>query len=220
MTDLSQWDFAGSFDQHEASCLVLGLDPAAVTRAEICATPISRHIEDAYYRAFNLVMYEIDPPLYEDEDDHVFFDTGESEEDRLFSEQLEVVRSFGDGYQMRKWSKSGSDAIALQRFSRRTFVQWITANSLPSKYAFVRRTVEQSEQRDDCLAFENPTGLLKKFHAAHVKFWGLYDPSDRSTAPTNDHVTEWLTQQGVSVRTAEVMATMMRPDNFPVGRRS
>lgn len=221
MTDLSQWDSAGSFDQHEASCLVSGLDPAAVTREEVRVRPISKHIEEAYSRAFNFVMMEIDPPPAEDEEaDHLLTDVGQSEMDRLFSTDLEALLSGGDGSVMRKWYNQGHNDPALQRFSRRALVKWITANSVRSEYAFVARAVEQAGQGDHCLVFDKPTELLKKLHAAHAKFWGLYDPCDRSTAPTNDQVAEWLTRQGVSMRTAEVMATMIRLDNLPVGRRS
>lgn len=63
------------------------------------------------------------------------------------------------------------------------------------------------------------TDLLRKLAAAADRFWRLYDPADNTTAPTNQQVTDWLKQQGVADRTAEIMATIMRADGLPTGPR-
>jgi hypothetical protein len=63
------------------------------------------------------------------------------------------------------------------------------------------------------------TDLLRKLAAAAERFWKLYDPEDITTAPTNRQVVEWLEQQGVSHRNAEVMATILRADGLPTGPR-
>lgn len=63
------------------------------------------------------------------------------------------------------------------------------------------------------------TRLLTILAAAADRFWSLYDPSEPSTAPTNDQVTAWLVSEKVPTRTAEVMATILRADGLPTGRR-
>lgn len=64
------------------------------------------------------------------------------------------------------------------------------------------------------------TNLLKKLAEAATKFWSLYDPKDATTAPTNKQVIDWLIDEGVAKRTAEVMATILRADNLPTGPRT
>lgn len=63
------------------------------------------------------------------------------------------------------------------------------------------------------------TELLRKLAAAVSQFWTLYDPADKATAPTNQQVSEWLQKQGVSKPTSDVMATILRADGLPTGRR-
>jgi len=66
---------------------------------------------------------------------------------------------------------------------------------------------------------EYDTHLLRLLAATVRKFWSLYDPGDPSTAPTNRMVVEWLMTQDVPERTAEAMATILRADGLPTGRR-
>lgn len=63
------------------------------------------------------------------------------------------------------------------------------------------------------------TDLLRKLAAAANRFWKNYDPSDNTTAHTNEEVADWLKEQGVSVRTAESIATILRADGLPTGPR-
>lgn len=63
------------------------------------------------------------------------------------------------------------------------------------------------------------TDLLRKLAAAAQRFWRNYDPADPTTAPTNQQVIDWLKGQGVSERTAEVMATILRADGLSTGPR-
>jgi hypothetical protein len=65
------------------------------------------------------------------------------------------------------------------------------------------------------------TKLLRSLGAAANKLWKNYDPEDPTTAPTNEQVTTWLMEQeGVTERTAEVIATILRADGLPTGPRS
>ncbi|MCD6704913.1 MAG: hypothetical protein LT080_00465 [Thiobacillus sp.] len=63
------------------------------------------------------------------------------------------------------------------------------------------------------------TELLRKLARAADLFWKNYQPGQPSTAPTNEQVIEWLTDQKVARRTAEIMATILRADGLPTGPR-
>jgi hypothetical protein len=63
------------------------------------------------------------------------------------------------------------------------------------------------------------TDLLRKLAYAADRFWKNYDPNDPTTAPTNEQVSDWLKSQGVAVRTAEIMASILRADGLPTGPR-
>jgi hypothetical protein len=66
---------------------------------------------------------------------------------------------------------------------------------------------------------EHETELLRKLAAAAERFWKRYDPSDATTAPTNETIVAWLKEQGVADRNAQVMATILRADGLPTGPR-
>lgn len=66
---------------------------------------------------------------------------------------------------------------------------------------------------------DHETKLLRELAAAADKFWKLYDPTDPSTAPTNEAVVAWLKNKGVADRNAQVMATILRADGLPSGPR-
>lgn len=63
------------------------------------------------------------------------------------------------------------------------------------------------------------TESLKLLARAADNFWKNYDPSEPAQAPKNDVVTAWLIDHGMSSRMAEIVATMLRDDNLPAGRR-
>ncbi len=52
------------------------------------------------------------------------------------------------------------------------------------------------------------------------KFWKHYDPGDTTTAPTNEAVIEWLVQNDMARRKAEVVASLLRADGVPTGPRT
>ncbi|WCM86681.1 hypothetical protein [Acidovorax sp. NCPPB 3576] len=65
------------------------------------------------------------------------------------------------------------------------------------------------------------TEALGHLEAAAKRFWtDLYDPSDPSTAPTNDMVERWLiTERGVSKQKAAAIASILRLDGLRTGPR-
>lgn len=64
------------------------------------------------------------------------------------------------------------------------------------------------------------TKYLRKLLEASDKFWKRYDPSlGADTAPTNEQVSNWLIQEGISAALANSMATILRADDLRSGRR-
>lgn len=67
---------------------------------------------------------------------------------------------------------------------------------------------------------EYSTELLEHLAAAARKWWVNYDPTDPSTAPTNEQVEKWLREERkVSGRVAESMAQILRAEGLPHGPR-
>jgi hypothetical protein len=65
------------------------------------------------------------------------------------------------------------------------------------------------------------TALLRHLAAAAERFWVRYDPSDSTTAPTNEKIADWLKEQGLkSQKMADSIATILRHDELPPGPRS
>jgi hypothetical protein len=63
------------------------------------------------------------------------------------------------------------------------------------------------------------TKLLRELAAAAERYWKNYDPSDSTTAPTNDQVISWLLERGVAKRNAQIIASMLRADGLRPGPR-
>ncbi len=64
------------------------------------------------------------------------------------------------------------------------------------------------------------TEYLGHLDAAARKWWTLYDPSDPTTAPTNEMVSDWLqAERSLSREKARAIASMLRPDGLPTGPR-
>ena len=80
--------------------------------------------------------------------------------------------------------------------------------------------VEGSDQPSRWPWGSHHTQYLGHLEAAARKWWVLYDPSDATTAPTNDMVSEWLQlERNVSKEKAKAIASMLRPDGLPTGPR-
>ena len=50
-------------------------------------------------------------------------------------------------------------------------------------------------------------------------FWADFDPEAPDDAPTNEQVIEYLTRRGMSERVAQAVASLIRHEKAPVGRR-
>ncbi|MCZ8107625.1 MAG: hypothetical protein O9972_58405, partial [Burkholderiales bacterium] len=64
---------------------------------------------------------------------------------------------------------------------------------------------------------------LKALAAAADRWWKRYDPTDATTAPTNDAVVEWLRKEfpdpPMSANIASAIATILRAPSVPTIRR-
>ncbi len=99
------------------------------------------------------------------------------------------------------------------------FASWANASGLPSPEVFPW----QPEMNLDSTSWpwgRYETEALRKLAQAADRFWKNYDPADHSTAPTNDQVSEWLIGQKVTPRVAKAIASILRADGLPTGRRS
>ena len=100
-----------------------------------------------------------------------------------------------------------------------TWVRWAQSKSL----SLPKPLEDFLRARDEALLAAPPndhnTNLLRKLTGAARHFWELYDPDDPTTAPTNKQVSNWLQEQGVAKRVAEVMAQILRADGLPRGPR-
>ncbi|MFC7462618.1 hypothetical protein [Hydrogenophaga defluvii] len=64
------------------------------------------------------------------------------------------------------------------------------------------------------------TEQLGHLEAAAQRFWKNYDPSEPDTAPINEMVADWLVKErGVSKDKARAIASILRADGLPAGRR-
>jgi hypothetical protein len=66
---------------------------------------------------------------------------------------------------------------------------------------------------------DHSTRALGLLADAAKQWWSTYDPEDPGTAPTNSAVIEYLTAKGVSVKLADSIASILRADDLPTGRR-
>lgn len=64
------------------------------------------------------------------------------------------------------------------------------------------------------------TEQLGHLEAAALRWWQYYDPTQPDTAPINELVADWLVRErGVSKDKARAIASILRADGLPAGRR-
>jgi hypothetical protein len=98
------------------------------------------------------------------------------------------------------------------------FASWANSKALPFPEGFPWQP-EMNLQVTGWPWGRHETELLRKLARAADLFWKNYQPDQPSTAPTNEQVIEWLVDQKVAKRTAEIMATILRADGLPTGPR-
>lgn len=217
MTNLSHWMYADDFTAREAAFLILGVDPSSSDAGNHNASHIKKRLDGAYNNAVKAFICQTGADLGYD-----FYESFDALPKQAASECASVHEQLWsieleDGLCKLIDGNEESENLVIRihepRFSRKNLAKWLRENRLVSAYQFETTGARISSAQG------HTTYLTAKLEEANKKFWTLYDPSDRSTAPTNEQIAIWLMGQGVSKRTAEVMASMLRADDLPVGRR-
>ena len=100
-----------------------------------------------------------------------------------------------------------------------SFTAWLQAIGYkpPDGYFWTASRLEEGSHQWPWGSYQ--TASLQLLAQAADKFWKNYNPHDPSTAPKNEEVKGWLEAKGMSSRMSEIVATMLRADNLPAGRR-
>lgn len=224
MADLSNWDFAEHFRANEAAALMLGIPPekniggvemvGEGTAGIQAIAPVLRRMKRAYLGAANSL--------------HAAATWGESAKEslalypedpmELHSENMERVRS-GDGHDLHRF-KAPEDFDEAY-FARGEIARWLDTIGMKSVYQFTRGQVHAVLPAVCRWPWGNHhTKILGHLEAAAQRWWVNYDPSDATTAPLNQDVSDWLHRERKVSRTmADAIASMLRPDNLPTGPR-
>ena len=221
MASLTHWDFAAHFSGNDAAALILGIEPRESddddSRIRVVIDRMELHYNHArkrhYQEAFDLnsadfMDTEADRPLE--------LESVEMNELSRQWDPREEVSEFSD------WLASNHRSqFEDQIFSRHVVADWLSAIKLESIYQF---KLEQPSNENEVTGHwpwgDHHTENLEHLEAAARKFWVNYDPSDSTTAPTNETVSTWLqTERGVSKKMADSIASMLRPDRLPTGPR-
>ena len=138
---------------------------------------------------------------------------------------LEVATFQYEGEQLNELIKRACLNKALEIHNTpQHFINWLQSKDIPLPKGLLQVMDKQKSltqvSDNDPLIFTHKTRLLKELLNAANKFWANYDPTDKTTAPTNKTVTDWLVnERGVSLRVAENMAQILRADHLPTGRK-
>lgn len=247
--DLSHWRFIERITVGQAGLLIAGVDPynvqaatkADIARAQTFGLAIAQAVDRAYRYAWELFgqrPYDDDDLLTPD-----IWEASGTFEDYLPS--IEMRGSVGNvvsdpdnaallvstdpqftetviGHELTRWMKD-NDMFSQYPFAEN---QWIvvrdntdTPEDQPMPGPLLTLENNQANAAENPLSLTHKTKLLGELEAAKDKFWTLYDPEDPTTAPTNKQIVEFLRGRGVSTRSAEAIATILRADDLPSGPR-
>ncbi len=145
----------------------------------------------------------------------------DSDERNEVIEQIHRAAEFGEIER----KQNSLESMSLHRYRSRTYYERLSATiwaakNFPKTFPFK----PSNQDIQGAIGHKWPWGnyeteLLRKLAAAADALWKNYDPEQKDTAPTNQQVSDWLQKQGVQKRTAEAMATILRADGLPTGRR-
>lgn len=224
MESLSHWDYTDEFSGKVAAALILGVDPnnlESVTTAQDRIGVVSERmhlnyehaLKRRYHEAFNI--YPEDPQE---------IDTNLPQE--LVSVKLNNLHthwaSNEDQSTFTDWLLDDlATSFESQKFSRNTLADWIDAMQLKSIYQFRLGTTHTGTDPLNKWPWGNHhTENLGHLEAAAKRYWTNYDPSDPTTASTNEEIAEWLREsRGVSKNMADSIASILRADGLRTGPR-
>lgn len=139
-----------------------------------------------------------------------------------WKKECEQLRDLHDSYartaqDAARQAAEQAGALAQQEIGRREKALDEERSRLNQRIGELESQVQKQGSRWPWGSHE--TKLLRELADVTTRYWSMYDPEDYTTAPTNEQVIEWLVERGVAKRTAEAMATILRADNIPTGRR-
>ncbi len=249
MDDLSHWDFAPDFTAHEAATLIIGDNPTSLTNAKVkpVLARMQRDYESLkdWFKSQLDVCFQLTSDAKVPDARRKLYSKAES---KLWEkEQIELLRqrrteqpliwlesvrmAYAWVYGASQDASVGALLYAIldkkksefgaQRFSREEVSRWLTAIGMKSVYQFDRIQPQPIEQASGRWPWgDHHTELLGHLEATARRYWQNYDPTDATTAPTNKDVAEWLVnERKLSQKTAESIASMLRPDGLPTGPR-
>jgi len=99
------------------------------------------------------------------------------------------------------------------------FTSWLISirHQLPDGYPWTPRALKPGQHQWPWGTYQ--TKSLEVLARAVDALWKNYRPDDPTSAPTNLQVKEWLVLNGVSGNQADTIATLIRADDLPTGRR-
>ncbi len=220
MDSLAHWDYAQQFSGYEAAALIVGIDPNKQNMSSMDQSGLKVVLERLELNYQHALMKHAHEGMNMAIDGHEVSENGFP--CALTSLSLNRLRLINDSdhedLSFSEWLlDERASSFGAQRFSRDTIANWLDACHLDSVYAFKRAP----ENRTTHWPWGNHhTENLGHLEAAAKRFWVNYDPSDSSTAATNQAVAQWLmTERNVSGKMADAIASMLRADGLPTGPR-
>lgn len=118
-----------------------------------------------------------------------------------------------------KISRTEDSTLMQSEVELSDFTSWLRmlGHKAPTEYPWIPKELKPGGFQWPWGSYQ--TNALQLLALAADKFWKHYDPNDHSTAPTNEVVTAWLEEKGMANRKAEAIASLLRADNLPSGRR-
>lgn len=118
--------------------------------------------------------------------------------------------------------------VKTWQIAARAFQAWCVAKGidyplvppLPATYQAATPAPDAAQASPSRWPWGNhTTKALDLLADAAKQWWSTYDPDNPSTAPTNKEVIEYVTAKGESTKLAESIASILRADDLPTGRR-
>lgn len=133
-------------------------------------------------------------------------------------ECLELAR-YAIGSGILKVAHASDKTVDFSEVEMAHFASWLRTMRRKTPEAFAWAPEELRPGNHQWPWGSHTTKDLDLLARAADKFWKHYTPSDKSTAPRNEEVRDWLIAQGMAKRTAEVVASLLRADGLPTGPR-
>lgn len=219
MVDLSHWDYAVEFTGQEAAFLIRGKDFSAESAISDSVRPVFERLERAYRLCWEFHLAADEDEIHAN--NLLIFKTEMLESVKLKAISDEVRDGFISRARYCELLKSDFLRYENQRFTRTELTRWLAENKLESEYVFTLNGPQGRPRSGRRWPWgKHHTEMLGHVEAAAMRFWVNYDPSDISTASTNNEVVKWLQKEcKVSETMAEAIASMLRPDGLRTGPR-